>query len=93
LSLISETINFAKEFVKKEKKLDCLINNAGVLLNKKSKTSEGFDAGFSTNILCKFILLKTSKLHFNRKLYSIIKGFRRCKSNSSFIRVKKKLYK
>lgn len=37
-----------------EKKLDILINNAGVMMCPQAKTEDGFDIQFQTNYLGKF---------------------------------------
>jgi NAD(P)-dependent dehydrogenase (short-subunit alcohol dehydrogenase family) len=42
---------FAAEFKRKFKKLDVLVNNAGVNLPKQQKTAKGLDLVFATNVL------------------------------------------
>ena len=47
---------FAKTFKEKYKKLDLLINNAGVMIPPYSKTKDGFELQFGTNHLGHFAL-------------------------------------
>jgi NAD(P)-dependent dehydrogenase (short-subunit alcohol dehydrogenase family) len=50
------------------KKIDILINNAGVLINKSIQqlTSEDFDSMFSVNTKAPFLLVKTLLPYFNK---------------------------
>ena len=52
----------------KFKKIDILINNAGVLINKSIQqlTSEDFDSMFSVNTKAPFLLVKTLLPYFNK---------------------------
>ncbi|XP_061467053.1 retinol dehydrogenase 12-like isoform X3 [Rhineura floridana] len=47
---------FAENFLKEEKELHILINNAGVMLHPYSKTADGFEMHFSVNYLGHFLL-------------------------------------
>ncbi|XP_046544309.1 retinol dehydrogenase 13-like [Haliotis rubra] len=47
---------FVEAFKKKEKKLDILINNAGVMMSPQSLTEEKFDVQFGVNYLGTFLL-------------------------------------
>ncbi len=47
---------FAKRFQSMESRLDILINNAGVLLNKRQENSEGLEKTFATNTLGYFLM-------------------------------------
>ncbi len=44
------------EFKKKHNRLDVLINNAGVFLNKREETKDGLEKTFQTNYLSHFLL-------------------------------------
>jgi retinol dehydrogenase 14 len=48
--------NFAKEFKKKYKQLDVLVNNAGGEFSKREVTDEGFERTFAVNYLAPFLL-------------------------------------
>ncbi|HSW48122.1 MAG TPA: SDR family oxidoreductase [Candidatus Saccharimonadales bacterium] len=56
LSLLSQVQKLAKEFGAKYKRLDVLINNAGVFLPSRQVTEEGFEKTFATNYLSHFLL-------------------------------------
>lgn len=56
LSLQSGTMALVQQCAALDQKIDILINNVGVLLNKPSVTDEGFDTSFATNILNHYIL-------------------------------------
>lgn len=56
ISLMKDLKSFAYKFMENEKRLDVLINNAGVMLASKNLTSEGIDATFATNTLGTFLL-------------------------------------
>ena len=52
-----ESVNrFAEEFKKNYNQLDCLINNAGIALQKREQTKQGFEAHWGTNYLGPFVL-------------------------------------
>ena len=53
--------NAAEEFLKKEKKLNVLINNAGVMACPESVTEDGFELQFGTNHLGHFLLFHLLK--------------------------------
>lgn len=50
--------DLAKTFLKNESRLDVLINNAGLMLSKRSVTDEGYEATFGVNHLGHFLLTK-----------------------------------
>ncbi|KII73660.1 Dehydrogenase/reductase SDR family member 12 [Thelohanellus kitauei] len=56
LSEPTKVRDFAKEFLKSGKKLNVLINNAGILLNKLDMTSCNHERSFSLNVLGTYIL-------------------------------------
>lgn len=51
LSLLSQVKKIVNEFKKREKKVDCLVCNAGVLLNERNETKEGFETTFACHLL------------------------------------------
>ncbi len=56
LSSLSSVKEFAQKFINKYKKLDVLINNAGVMMSPYSKTEDGFELQMGTNHLGHFAL-------------------------------------
>jgi len=56
LSSLSSVREFVEEFKKNEKRLDILINNAGVAFVPESKTEDGFETTFGINHLGHFLL-------------------------------------
>jgi len=56
LSILSEVRQAANQFLKKNRKLDVLINNAGVSLGKYQETAEGIEKTFAVNHLSHFLL-------------------------------------
>ncbi|CRK97376.1 CLUMA_CG010766, isoform B [Clunio marinus] len=56
LASLDSIRQFAIEFHKKEKKLDILINNAGLVSGVKDKTKDGFELTFGVNHLGPFLL-------------------------------------
>jgi len=56
LANLASVHGFAKNFKEKYKKLDVLINNAGVMTPPYSKTKDGFELQFGTNHLGHFAL-------------------------------------
>jgi len=59
LSLKSQVQKVVNEFKRREEKVDCLVCNAGVLLNKRSETSEGNETTFACHLLNGSFLLST----------------------------------
>lgn len=58
LSSLSETSQFASDILSKHKKIDVLINNAGVYKVKETKTKDGFDVRFMVNTIAPYLLTK-----------------------------------
>src|ERR1041385_7389269 len=56
LASMKEVRRIASEFARAHKRLDVLVNNAAVWLDKRRVTSEGFEATFATNHLAPFLL-------------------------------------
>jgi NAD(P)-dependent dehydrogenase (short-subunit alcohol dehydrogenase family) len=56
LADLSSVKRFAEEFKSQYSRLDRLINNAGVMIPPRSKTTDGFDLQFGTNHLGHFAL-------------------------------------
>lgn len=56
LSKPADVYKWAKNFAESSHKLDVLINNAGAMLNVKTVTLDGLDAGFAANTLAHHIL-------------------------------------
>ncbi len=56
LSLLWNVRDFVDGFLETESRLDVLINNAGVLLDQRVCTEEGFEKTFATNILGPFLM-------------------------------------
>jgi len=56
LASFESTRNAAAEFKKKHKKLDVLVNNAGLITRKRSETEDGHETQFGTNHLGTFLL-------------------------------------
>eukprot|EP01080_Neovahlkampfia_damariscottae_P001271 gene1271-11358_t len=56
VSLQKDIRQFVKKFLKENQQLNCIVNNAGVLLNKKEMTSEKIDKTIATNTIGTFLL-------------------------------------
>lgn len=56
LSLQSGIASLVQQCAAMDQKIDILVNNVGVLLNKPAVTAEGFETSFATNILNHYIL-------------------------------------
>jgi len=56
LSSQKEIRNFVAEFKRKYQDLHVLINNAGVMLSKKTQSVDGFEINFAVNHLAPFLL-------------------------------------
>lgn len=56
LSSLAAVRHFATRFLDKEKRLDVLVNNAGVLLPQKKLSVDGIELSFATNVLGPFLL-------------------------------------
>lgn len=61
LSEISQVRRLAARLLKKGKKIDVLVNNAGALLNPRQETNEGVEKSFALLLLSPFVL--TEALH------------------------------
>jgi NAD(P)-dependent dehydrogenase (short-subunit alcohol dehydrogenase family) len=56
LSRLQDVCDFVEKFLGAEKRLDVLINNAGVLLDECECTEDGVEKTFATNILGPFLM-------------------------------------
>ena len=56
LSSVKSINSFCDEFLKKYKRLDVLINNAGTLKQVRRETEDGFELSFAVNYLAVFLL-------------------------------------
>jgi NAD(P)-dependent dehydrogenase (short-subunit alcohol dehydrogenase family) len=56
LSSLASVREFASSFLATGERLDVLVNNAGVLSDKRTHTEEGFELSFATNVLGPFLL-------------------------------------
>ena len=56
LSSLASVRDFAARFLDRERCLDVLINNAGVLLSERELSVDGFELSFATNVLGPFLL-------------------------------------
>jgi len=56
MSQPKDVINFAKNFVNDENKLDVLINNAGCMINTRETVEENLDKNFATNTLGTYLI-------------------------------------
>lgn len=53
---LSSVVSAAKEFARKETKLHCLINNAGIMAVLFEKSKDGYESQWQTNYLAHFLL-------------------------------------
>ncbi|KUJ21903.1 short-chain dehydrogenase [Mollisia scopiformis] len=75
----------AEEFLKKSKKLNVLVNNAGIRNPPEGRTVDGFEIQFGTNHLGHFLLfqllkptlLASSTLEFNSRVINVSSGSHR----------------
>ena len=56
LSLLSEVRGLARQLLENEPQIHILVNNAGILLNQRTLTSEGNETSVATNLLAPFLL-------------------------------------
>jgi NAD(P)-dependent dehydrogenase (short-subunit alcohol dehydrogenase family) len=56
LARLASVRDFARRFSAAERRLDVLVNNAGILPAKRERTCEGFELAFATNVLGPFLL-------------------------------------
>jgi NAD(P)-dependent dehydrogenase (short-subunit alcohol dehydrogenase family) len=56
LADLSAVRSFARSFSARERRLDVLVNNAGVLPPERKRTADGFELTFATNVLGPFLL-------------------------------------
>lgn len=56
LSSLNSVRSCAKQLLEREKRIDLLINNAGIMMCPYSKTEDGFEMQFGTNHLGHFLL-------------------------------------
>lgn len=56
LSSLKSVRNCARQLLEKEKRIDLLINNAGIMMCPHAKTEDGFEIQFGTNHLGHFLL-------------------------------------
>lgn len=58
LSILSQTKNLAQEILGSNKKIDVIINNAGVFVADDIKTEDGLDVRFAVNTISPYMLTK-----------------------------------
>ena len=56
VSSLASVREFATGFLASSPKLDALVNNAGVMPSERTRTAEGFELTFATNVLGPFLL-------------------------------------
>ena len=56
LGLMADVRRLAQQLLAEEPRLHVLVNNAGVLLNRRTTTAEGNEATLATNVLAPFLL-------------------------------------
>ncbi len=56
LSLLADVRRLAQQLLEDEPRIHVLVNNAGVLLNRRTTTAEGNEATLATNLLAPFLL-------------------------------------
>lgn len=73
LSSLDSVRNFAQLVDQNEKKVDILINNAGVMMCPESKTADGHEMQFGTNYLGQYIKCRLSSIGiiFNRRAFPV----------------------
>jgi dehydrogenase/reductase SDR family protein 12 len=59
LSLLSDVRKLAQRLLRDEPRIHVLVNNAGVLLNRRTTTAEGHEATLATNLLAPFLLTQS----------------------------------
>jgi NAD(P)-dependent dehydrogenase (short-subunit alcohol dehydrogenase family) len=59
LSLLADVRKLAHRLLAKEARIHVLVNNAGVLLNRRTTTAEGNEATLATNLLAPYLLTQT----------------------------------
>jgi NAD(P)-dependent dehydrogenase (short-subunit alcohol dehydrogenase family) len=58
LSSLKSVREFVAKFLARERRLDVLINNAGVLLSQRELSVDGYELSFATNLLGPFLLTR-----------------------------------
>lgn len=56
LSSLAEIKSFAESFLADERRLDVLVNNAGVMPDERERSADGHELTFATNVLAPFAL-------------------------------------
>jgi NAD(P)-dependent dehydrogenase (short-subunit alcohol dehydrogenase family) len=56
LGLLADVRRLARQLLEQEPRIHVLVNNAGVLLNRRTTTAEGNEATLATNLLAPFLL-------------------------------------
>jgi NAD(P)-dependent dehydrogenase (short-subunit alcohol dehydrogenase family) len=56
LASLKSVEDFCDRFIKKHKRLDVLVNNAGTLFGRRCQTPDGFESNFQVNFLGAFLL-------------------------------------
>ncbi|WNG15130.1 SDR family oxidoreductase [Cystobacter fuscus] len=56
LTSLASVRKLAEDFQRKYSRLDVLLNNAGLIIDRRKATSDGFEATFATNHLAHFLL-------------------------------------
>lgn len=57
LSSLAEIDSFAQRFLADERRLDVLVNNAGVMPDERQRSADGHELTFATNVLAPFALI------------------------------------
>ena len=77
LGSLESVRDFARYIKERYPKIDCLINNAGVMFTPPGKTKEGFEVQFGTNVIGHFALAKLLVDITKRQVWLSSKGHTR----------------
>ena len=59
MSSLHSILQFSSEFSATQSRLDCLVNNAGILPNERSFSADGIESTFATNTLGPYLLTRS----------------------------------